>query len=415
VNDVERMRITSTGNVGIGTTAPTARLHVAAPGALSTDIALRVRNSADTTDLFQVQGNGAIVMSSGASFYTLGNNLNFRSNLGGGAGFVLDAQSFNSLNSTNLEQGFGFFSGTFAPTSGTGTLNGLKITPTINQTGGANGITRGLFINPTITAAANFRAIETTVGNVILASTSGNVGIGIANPAGKLDLYDSTSSSLYVRTGSVGANWVTGTVLSQLGTYTNHPLVFKTNDIARMRIDAAGNVGIGTTVPTARLHVAAPGALSTDIALRVRNSADTTDIISVNGNGLIGINTSTPGVTLDIIGQMRANGGIFTTSVQANVFQTSGLDFAFRGLGGTTRMTMFQTTGNLVLQNGGTFTDILSSKLTINSTTQGFLPPRMTNAERLAIASPAVGLMVYCTDVIEGLYINKSTGWQFII
>ena len=69
------------------------------------------------------------------------------------------------------------------------------------------------------------------------------------------------------------------------------------------------------------------------------------------------------------------------------------------------------TTGNLLL---GTPTDVASSKLTVNSTTQGFLPPRMTNAERLLISSPAVGLMVYCTDAVEGVYVNKSTGWTFI-
>lgn len=68
--------------------------------------------------------------------------------------------------------------------------------------------------------------------------------------------------------------------------------------------------------------------------------------------------------------------------------------------------------GNLLI---GTTTDVSSSKLTIDSTTQGFLPPRMTNAQRLAISSPAVGLIVYCTNAPEGLYINKSTGWTFII
>jgi hypothetical protein len=67
--------------------------------------------------------------------------------------------------------------------------------------------------------------------------------------------------------------------------------------------------------------------------------------------------------------------------------------------------------GNVLI---GTTTDVASSKLTISSTTQGFLPPRMTNAERIAIASPAVGLMVYCTDAVEGVYVNKSTGWVFI-
>lgn len=48
----------------------------------------------------------------------------------------------------------------FTPTSGTGVFNNFTINPTINQTGGANGITRGLYINPTITAAADFRSIE---------------------------------------------------------------------------------------------------------------------------------------------------------------------------------------------------------------------------------------------------------------
>jgi hypothetical protein len=63
----------------------------------------------------------------------------------------------------------------------------------------------------------------------------------------------------------------------------------------------------------------------------------------------------------------------------------------------------------------GTATDVPSAILNVASTSKGFLPPRMTNAQRLAIASPAIGLMVYCTDMVEGLYINKSTGWTFII
>ena len=63
----------------------------------------------------------------------------------------------------------------------------------------------------------------------------------------------------------------------------------------------------------------------------------------------------------------------------------------------------------------GTTSPLPSAVLDINSTTQGFLPPRMTNAQRTAISLPAVGLMVYCTDATEGLYIYKSTGWTFII
>jgi hypothetical protein len=40
------------------------------------------------------------------------------------------------------------------------------------------------------------------------------------------------------------------------------------------------------------------------------------------------------------------------------------------------------------------------------------LPPRGTNAQRNAIASPAIGLVFYCTDSVEGLYIYTATGWR---
>ena len=59
----------------------------------------------------------------------------------------------------------------FAPTSGTGVYNLIQVNPTINQTGGANGITRGLYINPTLTAAADFRAIEVANGVTVLAAS----------------------------------------------------------------------------------------------------------------------------------------------------------------------------------------------------------------------------------------------------
>jgi hypothetical protein len=45
-------------------------------------------------------------------------------------------------------------------TSGGNGINQLLINPTINQTGGANGVTRGLYIAPTLTAAADWRSIQ---------------------------------------------------------------------------------------------------------------------------------------------------------------------------------------------------------------------------------------------------------------
>lgn len=62
----------------------------------------------------------------------------------------------------------------------------------------------------------------------------------------------------------------------------------------------------------------------------------------------------------------------------------------------------------------GTNTPSASAVLQADSITRGFLPPRMTQAQRTAIVSPAVGLIVYQTDATEGLYVNTSTGWRSI-
>jgi hypothetical protein len=54
------------------------------------------------------------------------------------------------------------------------------------------------------------------------------------------------------------------------------------------------------------------------------------------------------------------------------------------------------------------------SVFTTNSKVQGSLPfPRVTSTERINIATPVEGLHVYQTDGTEGVYVYKSTGWQF--
>jgi hypothetical protein len=57
-----------------------------------------------------------------------------------------------------------------------------------------------------------------------------------------------------------------------------------------------------------------------------------------------------------------------------------------------------------------------SAELEVKSTTKGFLPPRMTNAERDAIATPATGLLIYQTDAVAnnptGLYFYDGTAWR---
>ena len=167
-------------------------------------------------------------------------------------------------------------------------FNLTNIAPTINQTGGANGITRGLYVNPTLTAAADWRSIETVTGNVIFGSTSGNVLVGTTTDAGyKLDVNgtarvsgivyaDSTINQptsfgnklLFMNSGNYskialadGTNWSldyhSGITVADVG-YHRFYTGSTSGWVERLRIENNGNVGIGITSPTARLHIVSP-------------------------------------------------------------------------------------------------------------------------------------------------------------
>lgn len=73
--------------------------------------------------------------------------------------------------------------------------------------------------------------------------------------------------------------------------------------------------------------------------------------------------------------------------------------------------------GNIYNNGGsvgvGTLTPATSAQLEVNSTTQGFLPPRMTFAQRNAIASPVAGLVIWCSNCgAKGeLQVHNGTEW----
>jgi hypothetical protein len=56
----------------------------------------------------------------------------------------------------------------------------------------------------------------------------------------------------------------------------------------------------------------------------------------------------------------------------------------------------------------GTITPNSSAALDVTSTTSGFLPPRMTQAQRNAITSPAAGLTVYDTTTNSNWFFNGT-------
>lgn len=63
----------------------------------------------------------------------------------------------------------------------------------------------------------------------------------------------------------------------------------------------------------------------------------------------------------------------------------------------------------------GTSTPDAKAQLDVSSTTKGFLPPRMTQAQRMAINPSTAGLMVYQTDGTAGLWYYSGSGWIYII
>ena len=162
-NPTDRFAIfASTGNVGINTTTDAGfRLDVNGTA--------RVSGNTTITGTINIGSSTFLTLSGAAnsSFIEGNQSIEYRSR-----GSSAERRYHNFTNVSAFNPTIDFIphvamGASFAPTSGTGTYSQLYLTPTINQTGGANGITRGLHIVPTLTAAADFRAIETTAGHVI--------------------------------------------------------------------------------------------------------------------------------------------------------------------------------------------------------------------------------------------------------
>jgi hypothetical protein len=165
------------------------------------------------------------------------------------------------------------------------------------------------------------------------------------------------------------------------------------SDAANLFWDDTNNrLGAGTNAPSATGHFKGSGSTSATTSLLVQNSAGTAaltvrDDLTVVFGGAI---SSTSGQS------QIFNGTFYNNSTDRNNF------------GGAISVNTFACIG--AQRNA-----VASALLELVSTTKGFLPPRMTNAQRSVISSPAVGLMVYCTDAVEGLYVYKSTGWTLVI
>jgi hypothetical protein len=172
--------------------------------------------------------------------------------------------------------------------------------------------------------------------------------------------------------------------------------------IERMRITDDGNVGIGTTTPAAKLDINGP-IINGNIT--VRGDGSEGGQITFNNAA----NSAGP-LTLDV--DATGNGRLITTVNNANLSlgQLSGTGGVVLFYTANSERMRIDSTGSVGI---GTSSPDVSALLDVSSTTKGFLPPRMSTAQRDAIGGATQeGLILYnvTTDKLQvfaaGAWVN---------
>jgi hypothetical protein len=320
-NGTERLRVTSSGDVGVGTTSPGVRLDVAGQARVTTDApgGFAIKGSASNTNPAEIVFDKSVANPSpnptninhvGAAGYATDRGLFFwvngsdRMNVSkdGNVGIGITSPSA-PLHVKTTGGDLATFEGT---TAGSYSMVGLK------GTGRQYKIGVGNTGEAAHSVASKFFVYDNNAGAMRMAiDSSGNFGIGTTSPGQKLDVNGTARANGI----SVGDS---GYAQSSVGAFN-----IDAANVAggRMTVTTLGNVGIGTTSPAAKLDVAGT-AVMTGLTVNGNAKISSAGTFSIDSSATFPIlNVGTKGTSNGTAGTSAANisGGRFFISTDGKI------------------------------------------------------------------------------------------------
>ncbi|MCL6294857.1 hypothetical protein [Jejuia spongiicola] len=232
---IEYFRLKSNGNIGIGTNSPSAKLEVKRPG--NTLGGKWVPNNSYLT---LDSDNGSILLLDPNEIYG-SSALYFGSKSGDIAVFRTVSETSAASDKMIIKNNGNVGIGTTTPSAALQIEKAIPVDFIANFKNTDTGISsNGLKVE--ISNSSTNNTVQRWVVNnaeVMRVRADGKVGIGTTTPGSKLEIKDTTNNQLSLAN-STGNLW-------QFRAGSTGSLIFKDDNIERVRIDALGNLGIGTT------------------------------------------------------------------------------------------------------------------------------------------------------------------------
>jgi len=264
-SNTERMRISAGGNIGIGETSPSKKLVLNE----NDNECVMIIKSSDTGTAGVYMGDQSDEIVGGIIYDNNNDLLQLRSSNNNTA-VSIDSSERVGIGTTSPSQKL-HIAGNSATSiislqrtnaNTTGSYGALQFTASdehsvaaIDAVGDGDNEGGHLVFRTTSAASSND---PYSLSERMRITSSGNVGIGLTSPAAKLEIQDSTHTTMKIRSGNNDNILFAQAIQSndaRIGTDTNTPLSFYTNTSERVRITTSGNVGIGTTSPSQKLQV----------------------------------------------------------------------------------------------------------------------------------------------------------------